>query len=133
MAPTLHERYDLDERRMVVAAADELWTDHLIDLLVDVASPILEAASWHGVPENAPSRWSERSTATLSLAAMAIRSVRAIALTVRAGYAAEAQPHLRRLHEIAGHARQVALDPSGQYAENWLHGRGKAGKPPCGV
>jgi hypothetical protein len=129
MAETLHERYDRDERRLVATASGELWTDALVDLIVDVASPILEGASWRGVPEDAPPRWSERSTAMLSLAAMALRGIRTVALTVRAGYAAEAQADLRRLHEAAGHARHVAMDASGQYAENWLHRHGKGRKP----
>lgn len=108
MPETLHEQYNRDERRLVATAADELWTDALVDLIVDVAWPILEGASWRGVPEDAPPRWSERSTAMLSLAAIALRATRTAALTVRAGYAAEAQSHLRRLHEAAGHAGQVA-------------------------
>jgi hypothetical protein len=92
-----------------------------------VAAPILQGASWDKVPDSAPPRWSERSTAMLALASMALRGTRAVALTVRAGYYAEALSDVRRLNEAAGHARQVALDASGQYAENWLHGRGKAG------
>ena len=129
MPETLHERYDRDEQRLVATASDELWTDALVDLVVDVAAPILDGASWRGVPEDAPPRWSERRTAALSLAAIALRATRTVALTVRAGYGAEAQADLRRLQEAAGHARKVAADLSGQYAENWLHGRGKAGKP----
>jgi hypothetical protein len=35
---------------------------------------------------------------------------------------------VRRLTEAAGHAQRVAEDSSGQYAENWLRGAGKADK-----
>lgn len=116
MPETLHESYDRDERRLVATASQELWTDALVDLMVDVAAPILEGAQWRGVPKDAPPRWSERSTAMLALAAMAIRATRTCALTVRAGYVAEAQADLRRLYKVAGHGRHVAADASGQYA-----------------
>lgn len=110
MPEALHERYDRDEQRLVATASQELWTDALLDVIVDIAAPILESASWRGVPKHAAPLWSERSTAMLSLAAMGLRATRTCALTVRAGYAAEAQADLRRLHEAAGHARLVALD-----------------------
>jgi|SRR5215218_999660 len=129
MGVKAHERYDVDERRLVANASEALWTDGLIDIVIDSAMPILDGAQWNGVPEGAPPRWSERSTAILALAAMALRNTRTAALTVRAGYGPEARADLRRLREAAGHANEVASDESGQYAENWLHGRGKAGKP----
>ncbi len=129
MSTALHERYDGDEQRLIESAADELWTNELIDLVVDSASPILNGAQWDGVPSDAPQRWAERSTAILALAAMALRSTRAAALMVRAGYGPEAWPYVRRLREAAGHAQRVAADESGQYAENWLHHRGKATSP----
>lgn len=124
----MHERYDADERRLLDTAASELWTDALLDAMVDVAPRIYEGASWRGgTPANAPPRWAERSTAALALAAMALRTTRTLAMTVRSGYASEALADLRRLIEAAGHAQRVAEDTSGQYAENWLHGHGKAG------
>jgi len=129
MPESMHQRYDRDERRMVATASEELWTDGLVDALVDEAAPILEGAEWYGAPEEAPPRWSARSTAILSLAALALRASRAVALVVRAGYAPEAHAPYRRLQEAAGHASKVAFDASGQYAENWIHGRGQAGKP----
>lgn len=129
MSAAGHERYDADERRLVASAPEDLWTDQFVDQLVDAAMPILDGANWRGVPDDAPPRWAERSTAILALAAIALRATRVTALTVRAGYGAEARPDLRRLREAAGHARGVAADQSGQYAENWLQGKGKAGKP----
>ncbi len=69
----------------------------------------------------------------LALAAMALRATRTVALTVRAGYSAEALGGLRRLLEAAGHAQRVAEDASGQYAENWINGRGKAAKARVGA
>jgi hypothetical protein len=129
MSMVLHERYDGDEQRLIESSADELWTNELIDLVVDSASPILNGAQWDGVPSDAPQRWAERSTAILALAAMSLRSTRAAALMVRAGLGPEAWPHVRRLREAAGHAQCVAADESGQYAENWLHHRGKATSP----
>jgi hypothetical protein len=71
----------------------------------------------------------ERYTAAGALTAMALRASRTTALTVRAGYAAEALADIRRLIEIAGHAERVADDLSGQYAENWLRRRGRAARP----
>ena len=125
----MHERYDADERRLLDSAASELWTDALLNAIVDVAPRIYEGASWAGgSPVDAPPRWAERSTAVLALASMALRTIRTLAMTVRSGYAPEALGDLRRLIEAAGHAQRVAEDTSGQYAENWLHGRGKAGK-----
>lgn len=125
MPDSLHERYDLDERQLVATASGELWSDALLDAVVDAAAPLLDGASWREVPDGAPSRWSQRSTAMLALAAMALRATRTVALTVRAGYAAEALGGLRRLFEAAGHAQRVAEDASGQYAKNWIYGRGK--------
>jgi hypothetical protein len=127
--PSLHDRYDNDERRLVATAAAELWTDALINDVVDAAAEILEGASWHETPKASPPRWRERSTAILALGAMALRSTRTAALTIRAGYGPEALADLRRLIEAAGHAQCVLDDTSGQYAENWLRRRGKAGKP----
>ena len=95
----------------------KLWTSPLLDLAVDAAAPILDAASWRGVPDDSPPRWSERSTAILALGAIALRGTRTVALTVRAGYSAEALSDLRRLNEAAGHAREVALDVSGNMPE----------------
>lgn len=60
---------------------------------------------------------------------MALRAARTTALTVRAGYAAEALADLRRLIEIAGHAQRVAEDASGQYAANWLDREGRGARP----
>ena len=129
MPESMHERYDADERRLLDSAASELWTDALLNAIVDVAPRIYEGASWAGgSPVDAPPRWAERSTAVLALASMALRTIRTLAMTVRSGYAPEALGDLRRLIEAAGHAQRVAEDTSGQYAENWLHGRGKAGK-----
>jgi len=129
MPESLHERYDRDEQRLVATASTELWSDAMLDAVVDAAAHLLGAASWREVPEEAPPRWAQRSTAGLALAAMALRATRTVALTVRAGYAAEAVGGLRRLFEAAGHAQRVAEDASGEYAENWLRGHGKAGKP----
>ncbi len=41
MTDSLHMRYDRDERQLVTTAAEELWTDELLDAVVDVAAPIL--------------------------------------------------------------------------------------------
>jgi hypothetical protein len=60
---------------------------------------------------------------------MALRASRTTALVIRAGYATEGFAAIRRLFELAGHAQRVAEDASGQYAENWLQGRGRASKP----
>ncbi len=126
----LHHKYDRDERRLLDAASDDLWTSDLLDRIVDVASPVFAAAEWRGdPPEGKSQRWAQCSTAILSLAGMGLRQTRVIALAVRAGYAPEAQGQYRRLQEAAGHAQAVAADTSGQYAENWLHGEGKAAKP----
>lgn len=125
----MHAVYDRDERQLLDTAADELWTDHLLDAMVDVSAPILEASAWDGLPDDAPPRTAERLTAAAALASMALRTTRVTAMTVRAGYAAEALGSLRRLFEITGHARRVVDDASGQYAENWLRGRGKADRP----
>jgi hypothetical protein len=129
MGESMHERYDRDERRLVETAGRELWTSELHDTVVDVAAPILDASAWNGLPADAPPRTSERYTAVAALAAMGLRIGRTVALTVRAGYAVEALGDVRRLFETAGHAQGVADDPSGVYAENWLHGRGRADKP----
>lgn len=129
MPESMHERYDRDERRLVATAAEELWTDDLLDAITDVAAPILQASTWDGLPDDAPIRTSERYTASGALVAMALRASRIAALAIRAGYAAEALASIRRLIEAAGHAQRVADDHSGQYAENWIHGRGKADKP----
>lgn len=126
---SMHERYDRDERRLVEDVAAELWANPLVDAIVDEAASILEGAEWEGVPDDAPPRFKERSTAILSLAAMALRGARAVTLVVRAGYAPEAHGPYRRLQEAAGHAANVAHDSPGQYAENWIHGRGKPAKP----
>lgn len=129
MPESMHERYDRDERRLIASAAEELWTNDLFDATVDVTAPIMDASSWDGLPEDAPPRTAERYTAASALTAMALRASRTAALTIRAGYSAEGLVSVRRLYEIAGHAQRVAEDPSGQYAENWLRGRGKASKP----
>lgn len=128
MAESLHERYDRDERRLLDAAAREIPTDNLLDEVIDVASPVIAASAWDGLPDDAPPRTSERWTAASALTAMALRAARTTALTVRAGYAAEALADVRRLFEIAGHAQHVAEDKSGEYAANWLAGRGRSGR-----
>jgi hypothetical protein len=129
MAESLHKRYDRDERRLLDAAATEIATDNLLDAVIDVASPVIAASAWDGLPADAPPRTSERLTAAGALTAMALRAARTTALTVRAGYAGEALADLRRLFEIAGHAQRVAEDKSGEYAANWLAGRGRSGRP----
>ncbi len=129
MAEPMHQRYDKSERRLIASAAEELWTDALLDGIVDAAADVLDGASWRGTPDGAPPRWVERHAATLALGAMALRAARTTALTIRAGYGAEALADLRRLIEMAGHAQAVANDASGQYAENWVQGRGKAASP----
>lgn len=129
MLRTDHERYDRDERRLLETASDELWSDCLVDGVVDVAAEVLEGASWSGVSESAAPRTAERLTATLALGAMGVRTTRTAALTIRAGYAPEALADVRVLMETAGHARRVLDDASGQYAENWLRGRGRADSP----
>lgn len=126
MPSTLHEAFDADERRLRDSAPSELWTDALVDRVMDVASPVLNAAAWDGLPAAAPRGWDKRSTAALALAAIALRSTRALTLLVRSGYAPEALPHLRRLMEAAGHAHRVASDVDGTYSLQWLEGRGKA-------
>jgi len=88
----------------------------------------MAASAWDGLPADAPPGTSERYTAALTLAAMALRASRSTALVIRAGYAAEGLAGVRRLFEAAGHAQRVADDPSGQYADNWLRGRGNADK-----
>jgi hypothetical protein len=125
----LHQRYDRDERQLLDTAATEIPTSPLLDEVIDVAAPILAASAWDGLPTDAPPRTSERYTAAGALAAMALRAARTTALTVRAGYTGEALADLRRLVEIAGHAQRVAEDQSGQYAVNWINGRGRSSRP----
>lgn len=129
MAETLHERFDRDERRLLESASADLWSNELLDALIDVASPVLEGSRWNRVPDGATVRWAERATAAGALAAMALRLSRTIAMTVRCGYSAEALSGMRRLAEAAGHAQKAAEDDSGQYAANWLNGLGRADKP----
>ena len=81
------------------------------------------------MPDDAPPRTAERYTAVSTLLAMTLRACRTTALTIRAGYGTEGLASVRRLFEAAGHAQRVAEDASGQYADNWLRGRGKADKP----
>ena len=129
MAESLHQRYDRDERRLLDAAAAEIPTNSLLDAVMDVASPLIAASAWDGIPADARPRTAERFTAAGALAAMGLRAARTTALTVRAGYAAEALADVRRLFEIAGHAQRVAEDTSGEYAANWLAGRGRSRRP----
>ena len=129
MAESLHERYDHDERRLLDGARAEISTDELFDAVIDAAAPIVAASAWNGLPPDALPRTSERYTAAGALTAMALRTARATALTIRAGYAPEALADVRRLIEIAGHAQRVAEDASGQYAANWLEGRGRSSRP----
>jgi len=129
MAESLHERYDRDERRLLDTAGTEIPTDDLLDAVIDVASPIIAASAWESLPDDAPPRTTERYTAAGALTAMALRTARTTALTVRAGYVAEALADVRRLFEIAGHAQSVAEDASGQYAANWLGRHGRAARP----
>jgi len=117
MPELMHDRYDRDERRLLDSAAAEIWTSDLLDAVIDVASPIMAASAWHGLPPDAPPRTMERYTAAGALTAMALRASRTTALTVRAGYAAEALADIRRLIEVAGHAQCVADDLAGQYAQ----------------
>lgn len=86
----MHERYDRDERHLLDTAATEIWSDDLIDAVIVVAAPIMAASAWDGLPVDAPPRTTERFTAASALTAMALRAPRTTALTVRAGYAAEA-------------------------------------------
>jgi len=129
MPESMHERYDRDERRLIDTAATEIWSDDLLDTVIDVASPIMAASAWNGLPADAPPHTAERFTAAGALTAMGLRAARTTALTVRAGYAAEALADLRRLIEIAGHVQRVAEDASGQYAANWLDRGGRAARP----
>lgn len=124
--PTLHEAFDEDEARLRDSASNELWTNVLMDRVMDVASPLLNAATWDGLPAGTPRGWDKQSTAALALAAIAVRSTRALTLLVRSGYAPEALPHLRRLMEAAGHAQRVASDVDGTYSLDWIEGRGKS-------
>ena len=125
----MHHRYDEDEQRLRETASEELWTSDLLDMTVDVSAPILRAAQWQKVPEYAPQLWHERSVAILALGAIGLRQARAIAVTVRSGWSPEAHGPYRRLQEAAGHAQGVARDSSGQYAENWIRGKGRAASP----
>lgn len=125
----MHQRFDRDERRLLDTAATEIPTGELLDALIDITPPILAASEWNSLPTDAPPRTTERYTAASALTAMALRATRVTALTVRAGYAAEALAGVRRLFEIAGHAQRVAEDASGQYAENWLTHHGQAARP----
>ena len=129
MAGSMHERYDRDERALIGRARDELWTSELFDAVVDVTAPILYASAWAGLPDDTPARTTERYTAAAALSAIALRTARTVALTARAGYAVEALPAMRRLFETGGHAQRNAEDQTGQYAENWLAGRGRADSP----
>ena len=85
MAESLHERYDRDERRLLDTAGTEIPTDDLLDAVIDVASPIIAASAWESLPDDAPPRTTERYTAAGALTAMALRTARTTALTVRAG------------------------------------------------
>lgn len=123
----MHECYDANERHLTADAAEDLWTTELLDAAIDVVAPIMDATAWGDLPDDAPPRTSERYQAADALVALALRTSRSIALVVRAGYCFEALPSIRRLFEAAGHARRVANDLTGQYAENWIRGCGKAG------
>jgi hypothetical protein len=129
MPESMHERYDRDERRLIDTAATEIATSDLLDAVIDVASPIIAASAWSALPDDVAPRTAERYTAAGALTAMALRATRTTALTVRAGYAAEALADVRRLIEIAGHAQRVADDTSGDYAANWLDRHGRAARP----
>jgi len=67
-----------------------------------------------------------------------VRATRTVMATIRAGYEPESLPVMRKLAELRGRAQRVQLDHSGQYARDWLDGRGgKHGKalvdPPEGM
>jgi hypothetical protein len=123
------EHYDADERRLVDSARDELWSVPLVDEAVDAALDLLTRMGWAEVPPGSGRGWERRSTALLALSSLSLRAMRVVALAVRAGYAPEAFASVRRLQEAAGHAVSVARDETGQYASNWLAGRGKAASP----
>ncbi len=53
-----------------------------------------------------------------------VRAARTVMATVRAGYEPEALPTMRKLAELRGRAQRVRKDHSGQYAREWLDGRG---------
>lgn len=127
--PTFSERLDRDEDRLYDTASADLWASPLVDMALDAALAIFAETTWAGVPDGHPASWAERATAATTLATMATRSTRVTARQIRSGYGPEAQAGMRRMQEIAGHARRVANDESGQYAAGWIKGGKHVPKP----
>lgn len=123
------ERADRDEERLYRSAAKELWTSPLVDIAVNACPAVFEQTIWSHLPAGQPESWRERATAANTLASMAVRNTRVTARQIRSGYGAEAHAGMRRMQEIAGRAARVARDESGQYAAEWLAGRGHSKKP----
>lgn len=118
-----------DEDRLRELASAHLPTIALIDRLIDAAGPIAKASAWSGLPVDALPRTAERYTAANAVLTMGLRSARAVQLLIASGYGREALSSVRRLLEVSGHAARIAEDSSGQYAANWLEGRGRADRP----
>jgi len=96
--------------------------------LADAAAGCLAHLTWHfEVPshtEPLPASVA-RKEALLPLAALSIRTSRALILLVRNGWDAEAHGLKRRLTECRLRAQHVEDDASGEAARQWLGGRGK--------
>ncbi len=65
-----------------------------------------------------------RAHALLYIGVSTVRTTRAVMATIRSGYEPEALPMMRKLAELRGRAQRVRGDHSGQYAREWLDGRG---------
>jgi len=79
-----------------------------------------------------------RAHALLYIALSGVRTTRTVMTTIRAGYEPEALPMIRKLAELRGRAQRVRKDHSGQYAREWLDGRGPGPQralvdPPAGM
>lgn len=115
------------------AAEAELWARALEDLpilqVADAATHVLywalERSSVEGTDIDPLPAAIARGQALYYIGVSTVRAVRSVMTTVRAGYAPEALPTTRKLAELQGRGRRVRADHSGEYARQWLEGRGR--------
>lgn len=115
------------ERALLESVTDDLSALRVTDMATVLLGTVVGGVAVPP-PERQPppaSWW--RATALLYIGIHAVRTTRAAMVVIACGYTAEALAFKRIILELHSRARRVASDQSGEYARNWLDGRG--GKP----
>jgi hypothetical protein len=107
-------RQTAEEELPALALADEVS-----ELLAEVIQSITIDAS-----EQDPDAKAQRTHALWFMAIIALRALRATMQALRTGYEDQAIGYQRLIDELHNRSQKLAEDESGEYARQWLQGRG---------